>query len=39
VDITAGCDFLDPCDQNVNINMGPVLNGYGGFLIGVNALL
>ena len=29
VDITAGGDFLGFCDENVHINMCPILDGYG----------
>jgi hypothetical protein len=29
VDITAGGDFLDLCDQKVHINMCSILDGYG----------
>jgi hypothetical protein len=29
VDITAGAYFLGLCDQNVNINMCSILDGYG----------
>ena len=29
LDITAGGDFLGLCDQNVHINMCPILDGYG----------
>ena len=29
VDITAGGDFLGPCDKKVHINTYPILDSYG----------
>ena len=29
MDVTVGDDFVGFCDQNVSVNMCPVVNGYG----------